>query len=141
MGPAPEASMPRIDTYRHLEAWQFGMKLVEEIYQITRMFPRDERFGLTAQLRRAAVSIPSNVAEGACRKSMPAYLNHVGIALGSHGEVETCSEVARRLDYIDSRTLDALLITSESTGRLMNGLYRSIESRLESERADSRRSK
>jgi len=86
-----------IKTYRDLDAWQAGMDVVQQIYQVTKRFPADERFGLTAQLRRAAVSMPSNVAEGACRRTTGAFVNHVSIALGSHGEVETCVEIALRL--------------------------------------------
>jgi len=89
-----------IRTYRELEAWQQGIALVERCYKQTRHFPADERSGLTSQLRRAAVSIPSNVAEGACRLRTRAFVNHVGIALGSLAEVETCVEVALRLDYL-----------------------------------------
>lgn len=104
------------------------MTLVERCYAATKSFPLDERFGLTAQLRRAAISIPSNVAEGACRKTTPAYINHVSIALGSHGEVETCVEIAFRLGYLTAPARDKLLEVADSTGRLLNGLLRSLES-------------
>lgn len=92
-----------IKTYRDLDAWQAGMDVVQQIYQVTKRFPADERFGLTAQLRRAAVSMPSNVAEGACRRTTGAFVNHVSIALGSHGEVETCVEIALRLTSHEPR--------------------------------------
>src|SRR5213592_581666 len=72
--------MNPIQTYRDLEVWQFGMTLVERCYNETKRFPVDERYGLTAQLRRAAVSIPANVAEGACRHTTSVYVNHVSIA-------------------------------------------------------------
>ena len=89
-------------TYRDLETWQSAMTLVERCYAATKLFPLDERFGLTSQLRRAAVSIPSNVAEGACRRTTNAYINHVSIALGSHAELETCVEIAFRLSYLSA---------------------------------------
>jgi four helix bundle protein len=97
--------MNSIETYRDLEAWQFGMTLVERCYAETKGFPVDERYGLTAQLRRAAISIPSNVAEGACRRTTNAYINHVSIALGSHAELETCvaPQVTLRVDAAGPR--------------------------------------
>ena len=119
--------MNPIQTYRDLEAWQFGMRLVEHCYKETKQFPLDERYGLTAQLRRAAVSIPANVAEGACRHTTSVYINHVSIALGSHAELETCVEIACRLGYISAATKRALFDVSDSTGRLLNGLFRSLE--------------
>src|SRR5438128_20069 len=78
--------MAVVKTDRDLEAWQVGMDLVGAVYSATRTFPRDELFGITAQTGRAAVSIPSNVAERACRRTTSAF-NHVSIALGSHAEV------------------------------------------------------
>ena len=87
-------------TYRDLEAWQRGMDLVECCYRISADFPKAELYGLTSQIRRAAVSIPSNVAEGRCRKSTAVFANHVDIALGSHGELETCLELAERLGFL-----------------------------------------
>ncbi len=118
--------MATVNTYRELETWQVGMTLVERCYAVT----ADERFGLTAQLRRAAVSIPSNVAEGACRRTTPTYINHVSIALGSHGELETYVEIAFRLGYLSAKGKDELMNASDLTGRLLNGLLRSLESRL-----------
>jgi len=126
--------MAPVKTYRDLEVWQVGMTLVEKIYAATQSFPPDERFGLTAELRRAAVSIPSNVAEGSCRRTTPAFVNHVSIALGSHAEIETCIEVALRLRYVSVRVRDDLMVTADSTGRLLNGLLRSLETRLPQKR-------
>ena len=122
--------MVRIQTYRDLQAWQTGMTLVEDCYSATKAFPIDERYGLTAQLRRAAISIPANIAEGACRHTTPAYANHVSIALGSHGELETCVEIAFRLGYLSAASKNVLLTTADSAGRLLNGLLRSLESRM-----------
>ena len=121
--------MAQLKSYRELEVWQTGMTLVERCYGATKSFPLDERFGLTAQLRRAAVSIPTNIAEGACRRTTPAYVNHVSIALGSHAELETCVEIALRLGYLSGSAKDELMKVSDTTGRLLNGLLRSLESR------------
>jgi four helix bundle protein len=89
-----------IQTYRDLETWQACMDVVEQTYLFARKFPNHERFGLTGQMHRASVSMPSNVAEGWARNSTKVYINHVDIAVGSHAELETCAEVARRLKYV-----------------------------------------
>src|SRR5690242_14430754 len=123
--------MAKIQTYRDLETWQRGMDFVEHCYVITRAFPSDERFGLTSQIRRAAVSIPSNVAEGACRRSTGVYINHVSIAVGSHAEIETCIEIACRLGYVSEARKQTLMADCNTVGRLLNGLLRSLEAKLE----------
>ena len=122
--------MAAIRTYRQLETWQSGMMLVERCYKASRRFPDEERFGLTSQLRRAAVSIPCNLAEGACRRSTNVFMNHVSIALGSHAEVETCIEIAFRLGYLAPDDKAALLEVADATGRLLNGLLRSLTAKL-----------
>jgi four helix bundle protein len=116
---------PRI--YKDLDAWKQAMDLVEHCYRLSKRFPRDERFGLTSQLRRAAVSIPSNVAEGHCRRKTPVYVHHVSIALGSHGELKTLIEIACRLGFLTSRDRHDLQDRSDSVGRLLSGLFRSLE--------------
>jgi four helix bundle protein len=117
--------MTTIFTYRDLEAWKQGMDLVEQCYRLTASFPKGEQYGLTSQLRRAAISVPSNLAEGHCRRSTKAYANHVSIALGSHAELETCIEVASRLGFISPTEKKNTIIASDSVGRLLNGLHRS----------------
>jgi len=109
------------------------MDFVEQIYRSTAGFPSAELYGLTTQLRRAAVSIPSNVAEGCCRKLTKVYINHVSIALGSHAEIETCLEVSARLGFVKDAENRRLLAVCDSVGRLLNGLYRSLEIKLAQE--------
>src|SRR5205814_1490938 len=104
--------------------------LVEECYRATANFPREELYGLTSQLRRAAVSIPSNVAEGYCRRKTKVYAHHVGIALGSHGELETCVELAQRLALLSPSDRDLLEEMTSTVGRLLSGLYRSLEEKI-----------
>src|SRR4051812_38713986 len=113
------------ESFRDLEVWQEAMTLVEEIYALTKSFPRDERFGLTAQLRRAAVSIPSNIGEGARRRG-GAYRLHIEIALGSQGEVEVQIEVARRLGMCDTGAYEGLMQRVSRIGRMLHGLRKSI---------------
>ena len=115
-----------VQTYRELEVWQTAMALVEKCYSETSRFPNDERFGLTGQLRRAAVSVPSNVAEGSRRLTSQAFINHLGIALGSLAEVETCVEIAARLGYLPLSNAAGLQELSGSVGRLLSGLVRAL---------------
>ena len=103
------------------------MRLVEDVYRVTRRFPADERFGLTAQIRRAAVSIPSNIGEGGRRKRRKAHLNHLDIALGSQGEVDVQLEIARRLAYVDDFEHRKIEDRVGRVGRMLNGLIESLQ--------------
>ena len=127
---ASMARMPTTFTYRDLDAWKQGMGLVEESYRVTASFPKHELHGLAGQIRRAAVSIPSNIAEGHSRRTTKAFANHVSIALGSQGELETCLELAGRLGFLKSPEATRLLSSANSVGRLLYGLYRSLERKL-----------
>jgi len=119
--------------YRKLETWHVSMDFVEQIYKTTRNFPREELYGLTSQLRRAAVSIPSNVAEGYCRRKTKPYANHVGIALGSHAELETCIEIASRLGFVADEIRSKLETHLASIGRLLFALHESLEEKIRRE--------
>jgi four helix bundle protein len=103
------------------------MLLVEEIYALSRSFPPDERFGLTSQIRRAAVSVPSNIGEGARRKRRKAYLNHLDIALGSQGEVDVQLELAARLEFCKPMDLQRVQQRVDRVGRMLNGLITSLQ--------------
>ena len=121
--------MPTI-TYRDLEVWKQGMALVEESYRVTAAFPRNELYGLTSQLRRAAISIPANIAEGHSRRETKPYRYHVSIAIGSHGELETYFELAMRLGFLSSEERNRLMTTCDSVGRLLSGLHRALERKI-----------
>jgi four helix bundle protein len=113
-------------SFRDLKVWQRSMSLVEEMYGITSRFPRDERFGLTSQIRRAAVSIPSNIGEGKRRKRQRAFLNHLDIALGSQGEVEVQLEIAKRVRFVSPTDYGRIQGIVEEVGRMLNGLIGSM---------------
>ncbi len=115
--------------YRDLVEWQKAMDLVEAIYAATQHFPPDERFGLTSQLRRAAVSIPSNVAESEGRGSHNEFGRILSIAHGSLREVETQLMIAVRLGYVDGAICKQAFSLAEEVGRLLNGLTRSLDRR------------
>jgi four helix bundle protein len=94
---------------------------------------------LTSQVRRAALSIPSNVAEGHGRRTTKAYLNHVSIAIGSQAELETCIEVALRLGFLDRDAGSTLLASAQSVGRLLYGLYRALDAKVSASSGSSPR--
>jgi four helix bundle protein len=92
--------------HKRLLAWQKSMDLVVEIYELTRTFPRDEIYGLTSQVRRASVSVPSNISEGAAGRSVTQFRNFLSVAIGSLNEISTQLEIAYRVGYLDLRKLD-----------------------------------
>src|SRR6476661_107453 len=102
------------------------MDLVVVIYRLAKSFPKDEQFGLTSQIRRAAVSIPANIAEGYGQLHRPIYLKHLSIAKGSLTEVETHLQIAVRLDYLDRDQAKSVWSLLQEVGRLLNGLIRSL---------------
>jgi four helix bundle protein len=116
-----------VKRYSDLLAWQKAMDLVEEIYKITRAFPKEELYGLSSQLRRAAISIPSNIAEGHCRNGRREFVHHLSIALGSLGETETQFLIAARLGYIDTNTSQKLTAQASEVGKIIVGLMNSLE--------------
>ena len=108
-------------SFRDLTVWQKAMDLVELVYSTTRDWPKEEIYGLTSQVRRAAVSVPSNIAEGQGRNSNKEFLRHLRIAYGSLCELETQLLVAQRLDYLNSDTTTRLLTDIAEVARLING--------------------
>lgn len=115
--------------FKELAAWQQGMALVRQIYAATKAWPRDEQFGLTAQVRRAAVSVPSNIAEGHARTGPREFLHHTSIAFGSLAEVETQLLIAADLGYLNPDTTQALLNGLVAARRPLSGLLRSLRSK------------
>ena len=116
--------MGQIRTYRDLIAWQKAMELTRQLYLATEGMPPDERFGLTMQMRRAAVSIPSNIAEGYARQSRPDYTRFLKIARGSLAELSTQIEIATTLGFLTPpQELHELLA---ETDRVLQGLIRSL---------------
>ncbi len=120
-----------IESYRDLQVWQRGIDLTERIYAVTQSFPSDERFVLVAQLRRAALSIPSNIAEGWGRMSTGEFLRFLRIARGSLTEVETQMIVAHRLGYVEKATLNRMLDETTVESKMLRALIRSLEQRTE----------
>jgi four helix bundle protein len=114
-------------SYRDLIAWKKATVLVRDIYCATQAFPRDERYGLMSQLRRAAVSVPSNIAEGQARYSRREFHHFLNNARGSLAEVETQIMLANDLGYLASTEADTLLLKTSELGRILNGLLASTK--------------
>jgi four helix bundle protein len=116
-------------SYRDLIAWQKAVRLTVEIYETTKSFPREELYGLTSQLRRAAVSVPSNIAEGQARYSDREFGHFLANARGSLVEIETQLLIGRELGYVQEKSLRVLLEHCAELGRVLNGLRTSLRTR------------
>jgi four helix bundle protein len=116
-------------TYKDLVAWQKGIELVTAVYRATREFPKEEMYGLTSQLRRAAVSVPSNIAEGQARYSHHEFQHFLRTARGSLAEVETQPVIARNLEYLQEKDLKELMRSTSELGRILNALIAAVEKR------------
>ena len=119
-------SESNIKSHRDLIAWQKAMNLAENVYDLTRAFPKEEIYGLTNQIRRCVVSIPANIAEGQGRRSKKEFQQFLGHARGSLLGLDTHLELALRFGYINSESYQNLLPQIQETGRLVNGLLRSL---------------
>jgi four helix bundle protein len=117
----------QITSYRDLKVWQFAIDLAEHVYALTRDFPRDELYGLTTQMRRAAVSVAANIAEGHGRETTGAFIQFLRIAQGSVKELETHLIIAQRLDLTVGGDADKLLAQCDELGRMVRGLIRSLQ--------------
>jgi four helix bundle protein len=115
-----------VQSYRDLIAWQKAMDLVAAVYCCTQTFPKAETYGLVSQLRRAAVSVPSNIAEGHARQSTGEFRQFLGHACGSHVEIETQIIIAERLGYVDSTKSVPLLDRTAEIGKILSGLPRAL---------------
>jgi four helix bundle protein len=111
-----------VRSYRDLVVWQKSMDLVERVYRMTKVFPPEEMYGLCSQLRRAAVSIPSNIAEGQARKSRAEFLRFLSIAQGSRAEVETQTLIAERLGYVTNHQISEILSLLAEIAKMLHTL-------------------
>jgi four helix bundle protein len=113
--------------HKKLKGWQLAMEIVIDVYKLTELFPSDEKFGLISQMRRCAVSIPSNIAEGAARNTHKEFINYLHIAQGSLSELDTQMEISLRLKLTNQEswtTMDAKLLEED---KILSGLIRSIK--------------
>ena len=115
--------------HEKLEAWSKSVDFVVEVYEATELFPKEEKFGLTSQIRRAAVSVPANIAEGAARQSSKEFSHFLSNSQGSASELETELLIAFRLGYIDRRRFSELRTNLERVGRLITGLRQHLKTK------------
>ncbi len=120
-----------IRSYQDLKVWQLGIGVAESVYRLTAAFPKHELYGLSSQMQRAVVSMPSNIAEGSSRDSTREYLKHLSIAVGSLAELETQLIIAHRLEYCSAEQEEALLAQLKEIGRMLSGLQRSLRAKLD----------
>lgn len=127
-----------LKNYRSLDVWQRAMDVVEEIYMLTKNFPSDEKFGLTSHMRRAAVSVPSNIAEGYGRNHRAEYLQFLAIARGSLSELETQLLIAKRLDYVSPEQLERVWPLLQNTGKMLGRLITALRAQTRYPEPDTR---
>lgn len=118
--------MEKLEGFKKLAVWQIAYKFVLNIYRFSQKFPDTERYGLISQIRRAAVSVPANIAEGSERQHKKEFLQFLSIARGSLAEVETYLLLAKDLGYINGESFNALDDQRKETGRILRGLYKSL---------------
>lgn len=119
-----------IEGFRDLRVWQSAMDLVEEVYGVTGQYPKHETYGLASQTQRAAVSVPSNIAEGHTRHHLKEYLHHLSMAQASLAEVETQLEIAGRLKYLPTDRLSACIEQISVLGRQLYALRNALQKKL-----------
>ncbi|HMJ58836.1 MAG TPA: four helix bundle protein [Gemmatimonadales bacterium] len=124
---APRGTVIR--DFKDLEVWQRAVELVVESYRITKSFPSEERYGLIAQVRRAAVSVPSNIAEGRGRFGLRSFLYHLSVSSGSLMELETQLVIAERLQYLTPADAQALMERTAEVRRLLAGMVRALRAK------------
>jgi four helix bundle protein len=116
-----------IHSYRDLKVWQQAMELSEACYRLTRNFPKDELYGMTAQIRRASVSVPANIAEGNGRESRGEYIQFLRVAQGSLKELETHLLLAHRIQTTTLKEVEPILDRCEAVGKMLRALIRSLQ--------------
>jgi four helix bundle protein len=118
-----------VQSYRELHVWKAAMDLAEQCYRVTKRFPREELFGMTSQIRRAAASIPANIAEGQGRQHTSEFLHFPSIARGSLKEVETHLMLSQRVELLTADQLTPLLALADRVSQMLTGLRKALERR------------
>lgn len=126
-----------MQSYRELLVWQKSMDMAEACYQLTAEFPRDEMYGMTAQIRRAAVSVPANIAEGHGRENTGSFVQFLRVAQGSLKELETHLVLAARVRLVSAERTAPLLGECETTGKMLRSLIRSLQAKRNAREAET----
>ena len=122
----PQSKRDGVYAYKRLRVWHVADQLAHEVYRVTKDFPRSEQFGITSQLRRAALSVPTNLVEGHARKGRREFKQFIGVALGSLAEVEYLSEFSLLEGFLSDETYRGIETIRQETGKLLWGLYESL---------------
>ncbi|MGY6741652.1 MAG: four helix bundle protein [Cecembia sp.] len=120
--------MRRKHNFKNLKVWEKSVDLAVKVYHVTNEFPNEEKFGITSQMRRSSVSIPSNIAEGTARNTSKAVLNSLDISLGESFELETQAIIAHRVGLLDQKTFDELGVDLSEVQRMIHGFMQTLES-------------
>lgn len=128
------AKYPTMKSYKELHVWQLAMDITVDVYKATRVYPKDEVYNLVSQMRRASVSISSNIAEGQSRGHLREYVQFLSTSYASAAELETQIELSHRLEYIDKLTYDRLLDKADQVQRMLRKLMQSLRKPLTSNR-------
>ena len=115
-----------VNSYRELVVWQKAMDLVVEVYRLVKLLPREERYALSDQMRRSAVSIPSNIAEGHTRNSTKEYIQFLSIAKGSNAELQTQLSICSRLGYLSNEQISKVIVLSEEVGKMISSIQKKL---------------
>jgi four helix bundle protein len=115
-----------IKNFKDLDVWNLSIDLVKDIYEITKSFPRDEKFGIVMQMRRSAISIPSNIAEGKTRQHVKEYMQFLYVALGSCSELETQIIICKELKFMQDSSVVKILETVDHISRMLRNLVKSL---------------
>jgi four helix bundle protein len=126
----PQIERTKVTSYRDLVVWARAMDIVEVCYKLSKQIPQSEIYGLISQIRRAAVSIPANIAEGHGRKTLGEYIQHLSIANGSLKELETHLMIAGRLDYVNEDDIFPALEACSEIGRMLAGLIQKLRQKV-----------
>ncbi|MFQ6082950.1 MAG: four helix bundle protein [Candidatus Aminicenantia bacterium] len=112
--------------HKKLDAWQKSIDLVQKIYELTKSFPKIENYGLTTQMRRAAVSIPANISEGAARQTKKEFVQFLHMAQGSLSELDTLLEISKKLGYLKENNPQELSLLMNDIDKMLTGLIKSL---------------
>jgi len=115
--------------HKKLDVWQKSVDLVQKIYELVNLFPRNEEYGLSSQMRRAAISIPANIAEGAARQTRKEFIHFLHMSQGSLSELDTHLEISCKLKYIEKRDLGDIPLLMNNTDKMLTGLIKSLKKR------------
>ncbi len=124
------SDLSEMKTHKDLDVWKLSIEFVTEIYNLTKYFPKEEQFGLTNQIRRASVSIPSNIAEGAGRRSDKEFLQFLYISMGSIHEIDTQLLISLNLNYLTKSEYEILLTKLDQISKMISGLIKFVKERL-----------